>query len=54
MMDSSSTNLEYGTSSYSPFAQMSYHVTYKVQKGFDMSTWVNSEYPIHVEAVGGT
>ena len=54
MIDSSSINLEYGTSSYSPFAQMSYHVPYKVQKGFDMSTWVNSKYPIHVEAMGRT
>ena len=51
---SSSTNEEYGMSSYPSVAQMSYQVPYQMQGGFDMNTWVNLEYPIHVEAVGRT
>ncbi|KAL6326314.1 hypothetical protein AAG906_005508 [Vitis piasezkii] len=30
------------------------YVPYQMQGGFDMNTWVNLEYPIHVEAVGRT
>ncbi|RVW26902.1 hypothetical protein CK203_104184 [Vitis vinifera] len=48
---------EYGMPSHSPSAQMtcdSYHVLYQIQGEFDTSTWVNSEYPIYVEAVGKT
>ena len=43
-----------GMLSYPSTAQMSYQVPYKMQGGFDMNTWVNLEYPIHVEAVGRT
>ena len=48
---SSSTDEEYGMPSYPSDAQMSYQVPYQMQGGFDMNTWVNLEYPIHVEAV---
>ena len=54
---SSSMDEEYGMPSHSPSAQMtcdSYHVLYQIQGEFDTSTWVNSEYPIYVEAVGKT
>ena len=51
---SSSTDEEYGMSSYPSAAQMSYQVPYQMEGGFDMNTWVNLEYPIHVEAVGRT
>ena len=43
-----------GMLSYPSTAQMSYQVPYKMQGGFDMNTWVNLEYLIHVEAVGRT
>ena len=46
---SSSTDDEYGMLSYPSYAQMSYQVPYQMQRGFDMNTWVNLEYPIHVE-----
>ncbi|RVW83734.1 hypothetical protein CK203_045962 [Vitis vinifera] len=46
---SSSTDDEYGMLSYPSDAQMSYQVPYQMQRGFDMNTWVNLEYPIHVE-----
>ncbi|KAL6348408.1 hypothetical protein AAG906_005716 [Vitis piasezkii] len=49
---SSSTDEEYGMPSYPSDAQMSYQVPYQMQGGFEMNTWVNLEYPIHVEAVG--
>ncbi|KAL6347006.1 hypothetical protein AAG906_012257 [Vitis piasezkii] len=51
---SSSTDEEYGMPTYPSAAQMSYQVPYQMQGGFDMNTWVNLEYPIHVEAVGRT
>ena len=54
---SSSIDEEYGMPSHSPFAHMSYdsyHIPYLMQGGFDTSTWVNSEYTIHVEVVGRT
>ena len=51
---SSSTDEEYGMLSYSPSAQMSYQVSYQMEGGFDINTWVNLEYHIHVEAVGRT
>ena len=51
---SSSTDDEYGMLSYPSYAQMSYQVPYQMQRGFDMNTWVNLEYPIHVEGVGKT
>ena len=51
---SSSTDEEYGMLSYSPSAQMSYQVSYYMEGGFDINTWMNLEYPIHVEAVGMT
>ena len=54
VMDSSSTDEEYGMPCCSPSTQMSYQVPYQMQGGFDMNTWVNLEYPIHVEAVGRT
>ena len=51
---SSSTDEEYGMLSYPSAAQVSYQVPYQIQGGFDMNTWVNLKYPIHVEAVGRT
>ena len=51
---SSSTDEEYGMPTYPSAAQMSYQVPYQMQEGFDMNTWVNLEYLIHVEAVGRT
>ncbi|RVW57732.1 hypothetical protein CK203_117345 [Vitis vinifera] len=51
VMGSSSTDEENGMSSYSPFTQMSYHVPYQMQRGFDPSTWMNLKYPIHVKWV---
>ena len=53
----SSMDEEYGMPSHSPSTQMSYdsyHIPCQMQGGFDTSTWVNLEYPIHVEAVGRT
>ncbi|RVW44630.1 hypothetical protein CK203_086899 [Vitis vinifera] len=51
---SSSTDEEYGMSRYSPSRQMPYQVPYQMEEGFDVNTWVNFEYPIHVEVVGRT
>ncbi|RVW92711.1 hypothetical protein CK203_041643 [Vitis vinifera] len=51
---SSSTDEEYGMSRYSPSRQMSYQVPYQMEGGLGINTWVNFEYPIHVEAVGRT
>ena len=51
---SSSTYEESGMPSYSPSAQMSYQVSYYMEGGFDINTWMNLEYPIHVKAVGMT
>ncbi|RVW83671.1 hypothetical protein CK203_046034 [Vitis vinifera] len=51
---SSSIDEEYGMPSYPSAAQMSYQVPYQMQGGFDMNTWVNLEYPIHVDGVGKT
>ncbi|RVW61041.1 hypothetical protein CK203_045834 [Vitis vinifera] len=51
---SSSTNEEYGMLSYPLVAKMSYQVPYQMQGGFDMNTWVNLKYPIHVELVSRT
>ncbi|KAL6342296.1 hypothetical protein AAG906_007510 [Vitis piasezkii] len=51
---SSSTNEEYGMSHYSPSRQMPYQIPYQMEEGFGVNTWVNFEYPIHVEAVGRT
>ncbi|RVW62896.1 hypothetical protein CK203_059778 [Vitis vinifera] len=51
---SSSTDEEYGMSHYSPSRQMPYQVPYQMERGLGINTWVNFEYPIHVEAVGKT
>ncbi|KAJ9697346.1 hypothetical protein PVL29_009243 [Vitis rotundifolia] len=51
---SSSTDEEYGMSRYSPSRQMPYQVPYQMEGGLGINTWVNFEYPIHVEAVGRT
>ncbi|RVW65383.1 hypothetical protein CK203_022174 [Vitis vinifera] len=51
---SSSTDEEYGMSRYSPSRQIPYQIPYQMEEGFDVNTWVNFEYPIHVEAVGRT
>ncbi|RVW60722.1 hypothetical protein CK203_053074 [Vitis vinifera] len=54
---SSSTDEEYNMPSHSPSTKMSYnsyHIPYQMQGGFDISTWVNPEYPIHVETMGRT
>ena len=54
VMGSSSTDEKYGMFSYSLSTQMSYHIPYQIQERFDTSTWMNLEYPIHVEAMGRT
>ncbi|KAL6338957.1 hypothetical protein AAG906_024108 [Vitis piasezkii] len=51
---SSSTDEKYGMSRYSPSRQIPYQVPYQMEEGFGVNTWVNFEYPIHVEAVGRT
>ncbi|RVW14980.1 hypothetical protein CK203_090429 [Vitis vinifera] len=51
---SSSTDEKYGMSHYSPSRQMPYQIPYQMEEGFGVNTWVNFEYPIHVEAVGRT
>ncbi|RVW40601.1 hypothetical protein CK203_079132 [Vitis vinifera] len=51
---SSSTDEEYGMSRYSPSRKMLYQVPYQMEGRFDINTWVNFDYPIHVEAVGKT
>ncbi|KAL6331904.1 hypothetical protein AAG906_020252 [Vitis piasezkii] len=51
---SSSTDEEYGMLRCSPSRKMSYQVPYQMEGGFDINTWVNFEYPIHVEAMGRT
>ncbi|RVW71858.1 hypothetical protein CK203_061141 [Vitis vinifera] len=51
---SSSTDEEYGMSHYSPSRQIPYQILYQMEEGFGVNTWVNFEYPIHVEAVGRT
>ena len=51
---SSSIDEEYGMSRYSPSIQMPYQVPYQKEGGSGINTWVNFEYPIHVEAVGRT
>ncbi|RVX16879.1 hypothetical protein CK203_003292 [Vitis vinifera] len=51
---SSSTDEEYGVSHYSPSRQMPYQIPYQMEEGFGVNTWVNFEYPIHVEAIGRT
>ncbi|RVW61028.1 Beta-catenin-like protein 1 [Vitis vinifera] len=50
---SSSTDEEYGMSHYSPSRQMPYQIPYQMEEGFGVNTWVNFEYPIHVEAQAG-
>ncbi|RVW45794.1 hypothetical protein CK203_086275 [Vitis vinifera] len=51
---SSSIDEEYGILRCSPSRKMSYQVPYQMEGGFDINTWVNFEYPIHVEAMGRT
>ncbi|RVW22552.1 hypothetical protein CK203_105655 [Vitis vinifera] len=51
---SSSTDEEYGMSRYSPSRQIPYQIPYQMEEGFGINTWVNFEYPIHVEALGRT
>ncbi|RVX11055.1 hypothetical protein CK203_013319 [Vitis vinifera] len=51
---SSSTDEEYGMSRCFLSKQMSYQVPYQMKGGFGINTWVNFEYPIHVEAMGRT
>ena len=51
---SSSTDEEYGMSRCSLSGQMPYQVPYQMEGGFDINTWVNFEYPIHVAVVGRT
>ncbi|KAL6326037.1 hypothetical protein AAG906_038529 [Vitis piasezkii] len=50
---SSSTNEEYGMSRCSPSTQMSYQVPYQMEGGFDINTWVNFEYLIHMTQWAG-
>ena len=50
---SSSTNEKYGMSRCSPSTQMSYQVPYQMEWGFDINTWVNFEYLIHMTQWAG-
>ncbi|RVW92896.1 hypothetical protein CK203_040495 [Vitis vinifera] len=50
---SSSTDEEYGMSRCSLSRQMPYQVPYQMEGGFDINTWVNFQYPIHVAAWAG-
>ena len=50
---SASIDEEYGMINYPHAEQMSFHIPYQMQQGFQTSIWVNLEFPIH-EEVGGT
>ena len=43
---------EYGMINYPHVEQMSFHIPYQMQQGFQMSMWVNPEFPIHREVMG--
>ena len=43
---------EYGMINYPHAEQMSFHIPYQMQQGFQTNMWVNPEFPIHGEVVG--
>ena len=49
---SGSIGEEYGMINYPHDPQMSFQIPYQMQQGFQMSMWVNLEFPIHGEVVG--
>ena len=49
---SASIDEEYGMINYSHAEQMSFHIPYQMQQGFQTNMWVNPEFPIHGEVVG--
>ena len=49
---SGSISEEYGMINYPHDPQMSFQIPYQMHQGFQTSTWVNPEFPIHREVVG--
>ena len=49
---SASIDEEYGMINYPYAEQMSFHIPYQMQQGFQTNMWVNLEFPIHGEVVG--
>ena len=49
---SASIDEEYGMKNYPHAEQMSFHIPYQMQQGFQTSMWVNSKFSIHREVVG--
>ena len=47
-----SIDKEYGMINYPHAEQMSFHIPYQMQQGFQKSIWVNPEFPIHGKVVG--
>ena len=43
---------EYGMINYPHNPQMSFQTLYQMQQGYQISMWVNSEFPIYGEVVG--
>ena len=43
---------EYGMINYPYDPQMAFQIPCQMQQGFQISTWVNPEFPIHGEVVG--
>ena len=48
---SASIDEEHGMINYPHIEQMSFHIPYQMQQRFQMSMWVNLEFPIHGEVV---
>ena len=51
---SASIHEKYGMINYPHAEQMSFHIPYQMQQGFQTNMWVNPEFPIHGEVVGTT
>ena len=49
---SASIDEAYGMINYPHAEQMSSHIPYQMQQGFQTTMWVNLEFPIHGEVVG--
>ena len=49
---SASIDEEYGMTNYPHAEQMSFHIPYQIQQGFQTNMWVNLEFRIHEEVVG--
>ena len=43
---------EYRVINYPHVEEMSFHIPYQMEQGFQTSMWVNLEFPIHGEVVG--